>query len=87
MTNRPGRLRLLMAFHQTFCRYRDARGAIHHRGERIMRRIKRAVLGGLAAAMLIGVAAPAGAEEFQFQCTASQCLVTQCWEFWCFWGG
>ncbi|CAB3748620.1 hypothetical protein BPA30113_04520 [Burkholderia paludis] len=54
-----------------------------------MRRIKRAVLGGLAAAMLIGVVAPAVAEEFQpqFECNSRQCLVTQCWEFWCFWGG
>lgn len=52
-----------------------------------MRRIKRAVLGGLAAAMLIGVAAPAGAEEFQFQCTTRPCLVTPCWAFGCCWGG
>ncbi|WP_155633206.1 hypothetical protein [Burkholderia stagnalis] len=52
-----------------------------------MRRIKRAVLSGLAAAMLIGVTVPAVAEEFQFQCNSDQCLVTQCWEFWCFWGG
>lgn len=52
-----------------------------------MRRIKRVVLGWLTAAMLIGLVAPAGAEEFQFQCTSDQCLVTQCWGFLCFWGG
>ncbi|MBU9589614.1 hypothetical protein [Burkholderia multivorans] len=49
-----------------------------------MRHIKRAVLSGLAAAMLIGVAMPASAEEFQ--CNADQCLAVQCWEFWCFFG-
>ncbi len=50
-----------------------------------MRRIKRALLGGLAAAMLAGVAAPAFADDIQ--CNSDQCLAVQCWEFWCFFGG
>jgi hypothetical protein len=52
-----------------------------------MRQAKRALLGGLVAAMLMGVAAQAMADQDPFYCTSDQCLSVQCWEFWCFWGG
>ncbi|KGC70288.1 hypothetical protein DP57_5950 [Burkholderia pseudomallei] len=37
--------------------------------------------------MLIGVAAPTGAEAFPFRCTALPYLVIPCGAFGCCWGG
>ncbi len=53
-----------------------------------MQRLQKLVLGVFAALTLMVAipAAPAHAEP-EFQCNAPSCLVTQCWEFWCFWGG
>lgn len=50
-----------------------------------MKLLKKLGFAGSVAIVLMVTAS--GAKAYDFGCGSESCMPTQCWEFWCFWGG